>query len=346
MSVNIDGKKVLLIDRTIPEILKCNTKIELLMLRAFSDNLYLAGADLIETDRNMLDYLGYVIEPQRLIFRIKGQEDLEIFKRYKFAYGLVEHKPYKGQLLKYLKQHSHVPIILEIEAEELACLSECLKEADLDGIDTVRVQGLNKCLITDWLKLISLIRDNYEVKIDVCPGNLFHLAVAAVYELILSTNRPDFVTVSFAGIGSGQDYAALEEVVMALKIVGKVEVTGETRIFSELSHSCKNTCNFNITRRKPVVGENIFRVESGIHADGLSKNMLLYEPYEPELVGKKREVVIGKHSGTSALGEKLRQLECEEKKENMILILEKIRRRSIQLKRNIEDFELLDMCGG
>lgn len=346
MSVNVDGKKVLLIDRTIPEILKCNTKIEPQLLLAFANHLHLAGADLIEIDRSILDYLGYDIDPRRLIFRIKGQEDLEVLESYKFAYSLVGCKPCNGHLLQCLKHHNHVPIILEIESEELACLSDCLKGVDFDGIDTIRLQGLNKYQIPEWIELISWIRDNFKVKTDVCPGNLFHLAVAAVYELILSTNRPDFATVSFTGIGGSQGYAALEEVVMALKIIGRVEVTAETRIFSDLSHRYKNICNFSISQRKPVIGKNIFRVESGIHADGLIKNPLLYEAYEPEMVGLKRDVVIGKHSGTSAIGEKLRQLGREEKKESMSIILEKIRRRSIQLKRNLEDYELLNMCGG
>ena len=53
-----------------------------------------------------------------------------------------------------------------------------------------------------------------------------------------------------------------------------------------------------IQPNKAIVGENAFAHESGIHSDGLIKNAATYESITPELVGRKRRLVIGKHMGT------------------------------------------------
>ena len=53
---------------------------------------------------------------------------------------------------------------------------------------------------------------------------------------------------------------------------------------------------------------NVFAHESGIHSDGIIKNSATYEPMTPELVGRKRRFVIGKHVGTHGLDSRLKEL--------------------------------------
>jgi D-citramalate synthase len=52
---------------------------------------------------------------------------------------------------------------------------------------------------------------------------------------------------------------------------------------------------------KAIVGENAFTHESGIHTQGMLANPLTYEPFAPELVGSKRRISPGKHSGSHAI---------------------------------------------
>ncbi len=52
---------------------------------------------------------------------------------------------------------------------------------------------------------------------------------------------------------------------------------------------------------QPIVGDNVFAHESGIHAKGMLKNNQTFEPFPPEDVGGQRKYVIGKHSGRAAL---------------------------------------------
>ena len=52
---------------------------------------------------------------------------------------------------------------------------------------------------------------------------------------------------------------------------------------------------------KAVVGRNAFRHESGIHVAAILEQPRTYELYSPEMVGGKRNLVVGKHTGTKAL---------------------------------------------
>ena len=57
---------------------------------------------------------------------------------------------------------------------------------------------------------------------------------------------------------------------------------------------------------KPVVGYNAFSHESGIHADGVIKHTATYEPIQPERIGRTRQFIYGKHTGSASVAEKLK----------------------------------------
>ena len=58
---------------------------------------------------------------------------------------------------------------------------------------------------------------------------------------------------------------------------------------------------------KPITGENAFTHESGIHIDGMLKNTDTYEFFSPDIVGRQRKYVLGKHIGKSTVWHILRQ---------------------------------------
>ena len=114
------------------------------------------------------------------------------------------------------------------------------------------------------------------------------------------------------GIGEGAGNTAIEPVVMALKL-HKNEYKKYTKIKTEMFHELykvvKKYSEIELSPFTPVVGENIFRTEAGIHQDGILKNPETYEIFPPEKVGiKKRVFVLGKHSGRHAIFLKLNEL--------------------------------------
>ena len=59
---------------------------------------------------------------------------------------------------------------------------------------------------------------------------------------------------------------------------------------------------------KAIVGEMAFTHESGIHAPGVLREPSTYEPVPPEMIGRKRRIVLGKHSGSAAVEAALTEL--------------------------------------
>ncbi len=114
------------------------------------------------------------------------------------------------------------------------------------------------------------------------------------------------------GIGERAGNAALEEVVMAMKVRNDVlpYVTGiDATMLTRASKLVSAATSFPVQYNKAIVGRNAFAHESGIHQDGMLKNAQTYEIMTPETVGvKQTSLVMGKHSGRHAFVHKLEEL--------------------------------------
>jgi 2-isopropylmalate synthase len=117
------------------------------------------------------------------------------------------------------------------------------------------------------------------------------------------------------GLGERAGNAALEEVVMALKVRGD-KLPFRTGVVSEhitrASRYVSAITGFPVQYNKAIVGKNAFAHESGIHQDGMLKNAETYEIMRPEDVGQgATNLVMGKHSGRHAFKDKLATLGYE-----------------------------------
>jgi len=114
------------------------------------------------------------------------------------------------------------------------------------------------------------------------------------------------------GLGERAGNAALEEVVMAMRVRNDILPyrTGidATRIM-QASRLVASVTGFPVQFNKAIVGKNAFAHESGIHQDGMLKHAGTYEIMRPEDIGlTESNLVMGKHSGRHAFREKLRDL--------------------------------------
>ncbi len=114
------------------------------------------------------------------------------------------------------------------------------------------------------------------------------------------------------GIGERAGNAALEEIVMALKVRSDAlpfETGVDATMITKASRTLSTITGFNVQPNKAIVGANAFAHESGIHQDGVLKHAGTYEIMTPESVGlTKSNLVMGKHSGRHALKSKLEEL--------------------------------------
>jgi len=113
------------------------------------------------------------------------------------------------------------------------------------------------------------------------------------------------------GIGERAGNAALEEIVMAIKIRNDL-MPFHTNINTKLLNKASklvSSATYPVQFNKAIVGKNAFAHEAGIHQDGMLKNRNTYEIMTPESVGvKQSSLVMGKHSGRHAFKEKLNDL--------------------------------------
>ncbi len=149
--------------------------------------------------------------------------------------------------------------------------------------------------------------------ISVHCHNDLGLAVANSIAAVKNGARQVEVTVN--GIGERAGNAALEELVMAMKVRNSL-IPYETGIVTTQlypsSRLLANILGSPIPRNKPIVGDNAFAHESGIHQDGMLKNRETYEIMTPQSVGKeKSSIVLGRHSGKHGFTKRLEELGFE-----------------------------------
>ncbi|MEM2739777.1 MAG: alpha-isopropylmalate synthase regulatory domain-containing protein, partial [Candidatus Bathyarchaeia archaeon] len=123
----------------------------------------------------------------------------------------------------------------------------------------------------------------------------FGLAVANSIAAVEAGARQVHVTVN--GLGERAGNAALEEVAVTLKILYGYDVRLNLAKIYEVSQLTSRITGIPIPPNKAIVGDNAFTHESGIHTHGILRNPSTYEPIPPEVVGRRRRLVAGKHAG-------------------------------------------------
>jgi 2-isopropylmalate synthase len=165
----------------------------------------------------------------------------------------------------------------------------------------------------DFGALIQYVRR--EVKGDYVTSTHCHndlgLAVANSLAGVQAGARQ--VEVCVNGLGERAGNAALEEVVMALKIrpdqFGGLETGVRTEELARTSRLVSRLTGYPIQYNKAVVGRNAFTHESGIHQHGVLAERTTYEIIDAASVGQTgRQIVLGKHSGRHAFSDTLQKM--------------------------------------
>jgi homocitrate synthase NifV len=149
------------------------------------------------------------------------------------------------------------------------------------------------------------------------------------------------ISTTVNGLGERAGNAALEEVVMALKVACGIETGIDTRKLRAVSRLVGQASNREVPAWKAVVGERVFSHESGLHTDGVLKNPANYEGFTPEEVGLSRHIVVGKHSGTNGIVESYRELGIAVSREEARKLIAKVRTTAQSLKGPLEPKDLL-----
>ena len=133
------------------------------------------------------------------------------------------------------------------------------------------------------------------------------LAVANSLEAVRCGARQVECTVN--GIGERAGNAAMEEIVMALRVrrgADGPDTTLDTTVFQSLSGLVSRLTGFPVPPNKAIVGRNAFAHEAGIHQHGVLRHRSTYEIMKAEDVGApSSRLVLGKHSGRHAFASRI-----------------------------------------
>ena len=195
--------------------------------------------------------------------------------------------------------------------------------------------------------MAELTHDTIEatkLPVSVHCHNDFGLAVANALSGIHAGAACAHVTIN--GIGERAGNASLEEFSMALKCLPyeqKYETNIKSELIYETSRFISKIVGIKVQPNKAIVGDNAFGHESGIHTHGVLSNPLTYEPISPELVGRTRQLRIGKHAGIHGMNAMLEEFGVKPTEEQSQKILDKVKVLGDQGKQ-ISDVELLSIA--
>ncbi len=221
-------------------------------------------------------------------------------------------------------------------------LLQFITEAKKAGADRVRYcDTVGVMTPLEIYDRIAKIRKSVDIDIEMHTHDDFGMATANAVAGVNAGATHVGVTVN--GLGERAGNAALEEVVMVLKYLLNRNMGQNTQKLRELCEYVANASNREVPTWKSIVGTAVFTHESGIHADGALKNPRTYEVFDPEDVGLTRRFVVGKHSGTAGVKKKLEEYDISVDEIAANALLENVRKTSIELKRPLNDKELINL---
>jgi len=144
------------------------------------------------------------------------------------------------------------------------------------------------------------------------------------------------------GVGERAGNAALEEVVAALAHLSDLKTGVDLSRLPALADLVAAAAGRPIPPGKPIVGSAVFTHESGIHVHGLLKDPATYEGISPSCFGRRRQFVLGKHSGTASIVNALHSLGLAADEQRTRLVLAQVREHASRTKQSVGTNELLE----
>jgi isopropylmalate/homocitrate/citramalate synthase len=152
--------------------------------------------------------------------------------------------------------------------------------------------------------------------------NDFGLATAAAVAAVRAGAR--WVHGTINGMGERAGNANLGEVALALRALYGVESNLRLEKVREVSERVRELSGYELEPWKPVTGETLFRRESGAVASQFHDPPSI-EPYSSELVGARREIVLGKKSGLDSIRIKAEELGLDVPEERLAEVLARVK---------------------
>ncbi|PJD91623.1 MAG: hypothetical protein CK424_06240 [Legionella sp.] len=220
--------------------------------------------------------------------------------------------------------------------QDYACVVE---EAGADRLrlsDTIGVLYPKK-----YQKIIRAIKKVSSIPLQSHAHNDFGLAVANTLAALDAGAQYFHVTVN--GIGERAGMPDFAQVIVALRQLHQIDLGIDLSKLTRLGHLVANYSNAPLYPWHPITGTNVFAHESGIHANGTLRHSTTFEPFDADIVGGERKIVIGKHSGKNAIQHTLEHENIEVDESLLDICLKEVRKKSMLKNTSLTMSELIDI---
>lgn len=250
--------------------------------------------------------------------------DLHIEKKLKKSREEV--KDMAVEVSRYALDHG---LIVELSAEDATRADrDFLKDLFRAGVD----EGVKRLCICDTVSkmmpeqirdLFSDFSESFDVPLATHCHDDFGVAVANTISAIRAGAREFHATMN--GLGERAGNAALEEIVLALSEFYDYETNVSLGDLLEVSKVVEEYTGVPISPTKAVIGANAFAHEAGIHTHGVLAEASTYEPVSPEIVGQRRRLIFGKHTGRHAVEKELERKGLDASEEQVEDIFKRVK---------------------
>lgn len=151
------------------------------------------------------------------------------------------------------------------------------------------------------------------------------------------------------GLGERAGNTPMEDLAMALKTMYDIDLGLDTSLFVELSRQVCEYAKHTIPTNRPIVGERLYQIESGIIASwvkmtGLA-DFLSMAPFRPEMTGLPiHSVVMGKNSGIDSVGMWLEERDKEATDDQKLEVVAKVKQKALAKKDLLTEDEFAAVC--
>jgi isopropylmalate/homocitrate/citramalate synthase len=183
--------------------------------------------------------------------------------------------------------------------------------------------------------VVKKLRARFQQPIEIHCHEDFGLGVANTIAALSNGASVAHVTVSATGERAGN--VPLEDTVMALRVLYGIETGVKTEKFYELSKLVQELSGFSLPPNRPIVGDSLYNIESGIvamfHRRCKEVEPLEYIPFLPEVAGRPGvDIALGKGSGLANIEEHLERRGRNATPDQANEILARVKQTSIEKK--------------
>jgi len=269
----------------------------------------------------------------------------DLHLKYKYHRSFDEMLECALSTLEYAKEHG---LIVRFAAEDATrtnpeVLKRFFRQGEDHGADYVSIADTVGALRpVSCYDLVSEMKTVVNIPLCIHCHNDLGMAVANTITAAEAGAFQLHTTVN--GIGERVGNTPLEELLVALRVQFGIDTYDLPKLMG-LSKTVEHHARLRLPKNKPVVGLNAFSHESGIHVAAVLEEPETYELFSPELVGNKRRIVIGKHTGKKALQYVIAQLGYSPTRDELCQILDDVKR-VCETKRSVSQDELEDIVRG